>query len=274
LKHEVGATMTEASQNRPISVAALLDSRLGLFAARAVLVLLFFCLWQFASGRFISKFWVSDPTSVFGKLVDWSSDGSLWRHLQTTLTTMFLGYGLGSVLGIIIGFVLGLSPAAERIVSPYLSALYGLPKIALAPLFVILLGIGIESKVALVALVVVFLILYTTLEGGRNVDPDYIQFMKLMGATWWEILRKVLFPSSLAWIYSGLRLAVSYAFTTTVVGEVLSSNRGLGYLITSSAARFDAAGVFAAVTVLVILSVIFTQALTRLEARGQRSHAS
>ena len=265
--------MSDVSIRRPQSAPALFSGNRGLFIGRLLLIVLFFVAWQLASGRLISKFWISDPVSVATRLAAWSSDGSLWRHLLTTMTTMVLGYGIGSIAGIVIGFLLGIFRPAERILSPYLTALYGLPKIALAPLLVIMLGIGIESKVALVSLVVVFLVLYTTLDGVRDVDGDYVLFMKLMGATWWERLRKILFPATLPWIYTGLRLAVSYAFTTTVVGEVLSSNRGLGYLITSSAARFDAAGVFAAVTVLVVVSVIITQTLTQLERRASRQQA-
>jgi NitT/TauT family transport system permease protein len=248
-----------------------LDARSGVLAVQMVIVIAFLSFWQLGAGRLFPDFWTSDPASIFGVLAGWAEDGSLWRHLATTLQTMALGYVIGAACGIALGLFLGLFPPAELIIGPYLTALYGLPKIALAPLFVILLGIGIASKVALVACVVVFLVLYTTLDGVRDVDRDYILFMRLMGATWLETLTKVVLPATLPWMYTGLRLAVTYAFTTTVVGEVLSSNRGLGFLITSSAAHFDSAGVFAAVLVLVILTSLLTQLLTHLErwsARG------
>jgi NitT/TauT family transport system permease protein len=112
------------------------------------------------------------------------------------------------------------------------------------------------------------------MDGVRDVDPELIDALQLMRARRDEPILKVVLPSSLPWIYNGLRVAVSYALTTAVVGELLSSNRGIGFLIESSAARFDSTGVFAAVLVLVALSVLVTEVLTRLERRATRNRGS
>jgi NitT/TauT family transport system permease protein len=213
---------------------------------------------------------VSDPISIGTTIAHWIEDGSLWNHLATSLVTLLIGYALGAAIGIVAGFLLGLMRFTDRTLAPFIAAFYGLPKVALLPLFVIFLGIGIESKVALVAVVVAFLLFYNTRDGVRDIDPDLIDSLRLLGATQLEILRKVLFPAALPWIYTGLRVAVGYALTTTVVGEVLSSNRGIGYLIESSAGRFNSAGVFAAVVVLVVLSLIITATLSRMELSSSR----
>ena len=241
-----------------------------IWLGRAAILLGFLAAWQLASGRLIPKMFVSDPVSIGMTIAQWIQDGSLWNHVATSLITLLIGYVLGAAIGIAAGFLLGLMRFADRTLAPFIAAFYGLPKVALLPLFVIFLGIGIESKVALVAVVVAFLLFYNTRDGVRDIDPDLIDSLRLLGATQFEILRKVLFPAALPWIYTGLRVAVGYALTTTVVGEVLSSNRGIGYLIESSAGRFNSAGVFAAVVVLVVLSLIITATLSRMELSSSR----
>jgi NitT/TauT family transport system permease protein len=241
-----------------------------IWLGRAAILLAFLIAWQLASGPLIPKMFVSDPISIGTTIAQWVTDGSLWNHLATSLVTLLIGYVLGAAIGIVAGFLLGLMRFADRTLAPFIAAFYGLPKVALLPLFVIFLGIGIESKVALVAVVVAFLLFYNTRDGVRDIDPDLIDSLRLLGATQLEILRKVLFPAALPWIYTGLRVAVGYALTTTVVGEVLSSNRGIGYLIESSAGRFNSAGVFAAVVVLVVLSLIITATLSRMELSSSR----
>lgn len=244
--------------------------RAAIWLGRASILLGFLAIWQLASGTLIPRMFVSDPVSIVETIAQWIADGSLWNHLATSLVTLMLGYGLGGAIGIAAGFMLGLAPFADRTLAPFIAAFYGLPKVALLPLFVIFLGIGIESKVALVAVVVAFLLFYNTRAGVRDVDPDLINSLRLMGATQAETLRKVFVPATLPWIYTGLRVAVGYALTTTVVGEVLSSNRGIGFLIKSSAGRFNSAGVFAAVVVLVALSLLITATLTRMEVSSSR----
>jgi NitT/TauT family transport system permease protein len=249
---------------------ALPRRRLGLLAGQIAVVAIILASWQLASGTLIPLFWISNPSRIATVLWTWIANGSIWPHLGATLGVLALGYGIGAAAGIALGFVLGMLPRVERVVAPYVAALFCLPKIALLPLFIILFGIGIESRVMLVAVVVVFLTLYSTIDGVRDVDRDLIDALRLMGASRLEILRKVLLPSALSWIYTGLRVSVSYALTTTVVGELLQSNQGLGFLIESSAARFDSTGVFAAVVILVIVSVALVEVLGALERRATR----
>jgi NitT/TauT family transport system permease protein len=248
----------------------VLGSPAGLLAGRAATVLIVLSAWELASGGVLPAAWMSSPSRIAAALASMILDGTLWFHLQATLLAVSLGYVLGSAAGIALGLGLGLMPKLDEVLRPFISGLWSLPKIALLPLFVIFLGLGIESKAALVASVVVFLVLYCTVDGVRDVDRDLIDSLVLMGATRREITMKVLLPAALPWIYTGMRVSISYALVTAVVGELLSSNRGLGFLMESAAARFDASQVFAGIVVLVVISLGLTALLTRLESSSLR----
>ena len=237
------------------------------WAGRAALLVVLVVFWQLASGTLLPTFYVSSPSKVFEVLVRWISDGTIWQHVGTTVGVLFLGYVIGATMGIASGLWLGLNPRAERILQPFIAALFGLPKMALLPLLIIVFGIGMVSKVVLVASVVVFLLLFATLSGVRDIDKDMVESLRLMGATEQELTRKVRMPAILPWIYTGLRTSIGYALTTTVVSEALQSNRGLGFLIEHSAVSFNAAGVFAAVIALLVLSTAIMLPLGALEAR-------
>jgi len=252
------------------ALKAFLSTRAGVAVGRAAILIALLGIWELASGTLTSKFWVSSPSAISGMLLKWTNDGSLWVHLRATLSAMMAGYVIGAAGGIVMGLVLGFLPQLQRVLAPYISALYALPKIALAPLFVIVLGIGIESKIALVAITVFFLALYNTLDGVRDVDRDLMRALGLMGATRTEIVRKALIPGTLPWIFTGLRIAVRYALTAAILGELIASNQGIGYLIEFSAGQYNSTGVFAAVSVLVVCSVILTEILRRTEAFTQR----
>jgi NitT/TauT family transport system permease protein len=247
-----------------------LATPLGLTLGRTLILLALVGVWEAASGTLIPKFWVSSPSAIIAVLGRWSADGSLFHHIAATLTEMGSGYVIGAAAGIGCGLCLGFLPYVERVTAPFVAALYALPKIALAPLFVILFGIELESKIVLVASTIFFLLLYNTLDGVRDIDRDLVQALEVMGATRGEIVRKALVPATLPWIFTGLRIAVRYAFTAAILGELMASNEGIGYLIEASAGDYNTAGVYAAVFVLVALSVLFTELLTRTEASTLR----
>jgi NitT/TauT family transport system permease protein len=244
----------------------------GRILARTVLALLILAMWQYLPSQGL-RFWMSGPLQITARLATWVIDGSLWANLAATLLAMALGYVIGTAAGILLGLVFGLLPRLHRVLSPYITALYAMPKIALAPLFVITLGIGIESKVALVAITVFFLVLNSTLDGVRNVDRDLVRTLTLMGATRHEVTRKVLLPATLPWIFTGMRIAVRYAFTNTLLAELIASNSGIGFMIEYYSGVFDATGTYAAILVLVILSVALTEVLSLIESKMAHSHS-
>jgi NitT/TauT family transport system permease protein len=222
--------------------------------------------WQFGTSARV-RFFSSTPSAIAGTIRDWVVDGSLWIHLGATLAAMVVGYAIGCLLGIVLGLVLGFLPRARRVLQPYISGLYALPKIALAPLFVIAFGIELNSKIALVAITVLFLLLTSTLDGFRDVDGDLVTTLRLMGATTWESTRKVVLPAIVPWIFTGMRISVRYAFTATLLAELIAANRGLGFLIQSSSGKFDATGAYAAIVILIAFSIVITEALSAVERR-------
>ena len=167
----------------------------------------------------------------------WSLDGSLWFHSWITIQETVAGFILGSVGGIVLGFGIGRNSRLAEILDPFVLAVYSVPKVALAPLFIIWFGIGIWMKIVLAAVTVLFIVFFNTLAGVRNVDRDLTDAVWLMGAKPRDILMKVLVPSAMGWALTGVRIAIPYALIGAIIGELIASNRGIGYLISASAAH-------------------------------------
>ena len=227
-------------------------------------------LWQGASGRLIDNFFISNPVDVGTRLVGWLKDGSLFVHIWATVYATVMGFIVGSVGGILLGIWLGVSPFTSRLLNPYLSALNALPKVALAPLFVLWFGLGIESKIALAAVLVLFLVFLNTYAGVREVDQDLIDGARLMKATRVQVITKVIIPSATSWMFAGLKISVPYALIGAVLGEMIASNRGLGYLVQFSGSQFDSAGVFAVLLVIALLAVVLNFLVEIVQYRMQQ----
>ena len=223
--------------------------------------------WQFASGTVIPTFFVSKPTAIAAQLYAWIADGSLFFHTVITATEAFAGFFLGSALGIGVGLLLGRIQLLAELLDPFIMAFYSLPKIALAPLFILWIGIGMDMKIALTAVIVFFLVFLNTYTGVRNVSRELIAILGLMGASERHVLTKVVIPSAFTWVFAGLRISVPYALIGAIVGELIASNRGLGFLLTSSAGQFDTTGVFAALIAIVILAFILNTFVKVLEMK-------
>jgi NitT/TauT family transport system permease protein len=270
--------MTMADTIRPVTEAeAVVSPRKWadastptLLAMQAALGLAFLIAWQLAAGRFLDEFLVSSPIAVARRLWLWIADGSILLHIWATVYATVIGFVIGAVAGVIGGLWLGMSPFFSRLLSPYIWAFNALPKVALAPLFILWFGLGIQSKVALAAVLVVFLVFVNTFSGVREVDQDLIDGVRLMRAKRSQLLTKVILPSATSWIFVGLKTAVPYALIGAIIGELIASNRGLGYLVQRSGSEFDTAGVFAALLVISVLAVIFNQFVEAIQARLER----
>ena len=235
--------------------------------ALGVVILL---LWQGASGRLVDNFFISNPIDVGKRLLDWIADGSLFIHIWATVYATVWGFIVGSVGGVVLGIWLGVSPFTSRLLNPYLNALNALPKVALAPLFVLWFGLGIESKVALAAVLVLFLVFLNTYAGVREVDQDLIDGARLMKATRTQVIFKVIIPSAMSWVFAGLKISVPYALIGAVLGEMIAANRGLGYLVQFSGSQFDSAGVFAVLIVIALLAVALNFLVEFVQHRVQQ----
>jgi NitT/TauT family transport system permease protein len=227
-------------------------------------------IWQGASGRLIDNFFISNPIDVGSRLYGWTIDGSIFAHITATVYATAMGFIIGSVGGAILGIWLGVSPFASRLLGPYLNALNALPKVALAPLFVLWFGLGIESKIALAAVLVLFLVFLNTFAGVREVDQDLIDGARLMRATRSQVILKVIIPSAASWVFAGLKIAMPYALIGAVLGEMIASNRGLGYLVQFSGSQFDSAGVFAVLFVIALLAVGLNYLVESAQGRIER----
>lgn len=227
-------------------------------------------VWQALSGWVVDDYFVSNPASIAQRLFKWTVDGSIFVHVAATVYATLLGFLIGTVAGLVLGVWLGLSPFTSRLLDPYLSALNALPKVALAPLFVLWFGIGIESKIALAAILVLFLVFLNTYSGVREVDQDLIDCVRLMRANRFQVLMKVIIPSTASWVFASLKISVPYALIGAVLGEMIAANRGLGYLVQFSGAQFDTAGVFAALVVIAVLAVVLNGVVGVFQKRAER----
>ena len=270
-------TTAEAAEALSLPIGAAGDARhdLAIRAGQVAIGAAILAIWHLVSGRLIDPFFISSPAAVAFKLWNWSIDGTLWHAFTYTFKAMIIGFLIGSFAGFVTGFVLGRSDILARLFDPFITAIYCMPKIALAPLLILWFGIGIESKVAMSALIVFFLVFLNTFSGVRDVNPLYLQVTSIMGATPLQQLRHVVFPSAAAWVLTGLKVSVPYALIGAVVGELISSNRGIGFLIGQASGLFDTAGVFAGLAVLAATGIILTAGLKKLESRllrwrGQR----
>jgi NitT/TauT family transport system permease protein len=238
---------------------------LSVLGWRVAIVVVGLSAWEFASGRLIKPFWISSPSEIFWQLAAWVASGELWLHVEVTLTETVLGFVFGAVAGIAVGLALGLNRRLAAVLDPFIVAFYSLPKIALAPLFILWFGVGLTSKVVLAMFVVFFLVFYNTYAGVLAVEQELVDVLRLMGGSRWQIVRKVILPSALIWIFTGMKSSVPYALIGAVVGEMMASNKGLGYLIQAAAGQYDTGGVFAALFVLMLIATGLHELLKQSE---------
>ena len=233
---------------------------------QAVVGLTALALWQtLVTLKILDSFFVSRPSDIAQRIGQWVTGGSLWGHLAATLEESILGLLIGAALGISLGFSLGRSPLVASIFDPYIKMLNAVPRVVLAPLFLLWFGLGIWSKVALAVTLVFFVMFFNTYQGVRDADRVLVDNVRMLGANERQLVRHVLIPSALTWIFSSLQTSLGFAMVGAVVGEYLGSTRGLGYVIAQAEGTFDTTGVFAGMTVLSLVVVIVSTGVTRLE---------
>jgi len=227
---------------------------------------LFLGAWEWGvRANELDPFFVSRPSAIAGRIAAWTTSGAIWGHLAVTLEEAVLGLIVGSVLGIALGFVLARSPFAARVADPYIKMLNAIPRVVLAPLFLLWFGLGIWSKVALAVTLVFFVMFFNTYQGVRDADAVLIDNVRMLGASERQLVRHVLVPSALTWIFSSLQTSLGFAMVGAVVGEYLGSAHGLGYVISQAEGTFDTTGVFAGMFVLAVVVVIVSAGVTEVE---------
>src|SRR2546430_406472 len=223
----------------------------AILAAQIAVGLTALALWQtLVALRVLDPFFVSRPSAIAQRIWQWIAGGSLWGHLAVTLEESLLGLLLGAALGISLGFSLARSPFLAHVFDPYIKMLNAVPRVVLAPLFLLWFGLGIWSKVALAVTLVFFVMFFNTYQGVRDADRVLIDNVRMLGASERQLVRHVLIPSALTWIFSSLQTSLGFAMVGAVVGEYLGATRGLGYVLSQAEGTFDTTGVFPGMTVL------------------------
>jgi NitT/TauT family transport system permease protein len=235
---------------------------------RLVLLALVLLSWEFY-GRFISDVWFSRPSLILGRLWTWGGEG-LAGHIATTLTEMAGGLLVGIPIGTLFGLFLGRLPVTAGLLRPIIFGLYSIPLVTLAPLLIFWFGLDLEPKIILVSIVTFFLLFFTTFAGVQTIDRDLIENFRLLGASRSELLQKLIAPACLAWILSGLKVALPYSLIAATVGEMLMARAGVGFLLMNASQQIDITGMLAALTILMIVGVAIGEAANALERRIMR----
>jgi len=247
---------------------AVPEKRPGLVVWQIALAAALLLAWEWASASgLLDPFFFSRPSDVVRRVAQWVWTGSLWAHVWTTFTEAVLAFAIGGVLGVLFGLSLASVPLLAALFEPYIRIANALPRVVLAPIFLLWFGLGIWSKVALGVTVVFFIVFFNTYRGVREVDRAIIDNARMLGASQAQLVRHVLVPSALTWIFSSLHISVGMTIVAVVVGEYLGASRGIGYLIAQAEGVFDTTGVFAGMIVLAAWVLVVSALIGRLERR-------
>ena len=236
----------------------------------AVVVLVF---WHLATATSLfgdpknAQFFFAQPIAVATRIVEWFVSGSIWYHLGITLAEAMLAFAIGAGGGVAIGFWFARKPLLAAIFDPYVKAANALPRVVLAPIFAMWLGLGIWSKVALGVTLVFFIVFFNVYQGVKEVNQTVLANARMLGMNERQLLRHIYLPSALSWTFSSLHTAVGFAVVGAVVGEYLGSSAGLGYLIQQAEGVFDVTGVFAGMFVLMAFVLVIDWVVTLVEDR-------
>jgi NitT/TauT family transport system permease protein len=243
--------------------------RIGVTAVRLFLILGFLFLWEVASGRWIEPFLISSPSRIFSSLIAGFHSGDLLLHTWVTFQEIAIGFPLGAMTGIALGYWFGRSRLLAEIFEPIIIALNGIPRTAVAPLFIVWLGIGIWSKVGVVFLLTFFLNFFNTYTGMRQMDQEYVD-LALMGVKGWKLSFKVIFPAISPYVFTGIRTSIPFAVIGAIVGEFIAATEGVGFFIRLSAGIFKTADVFVGIIVLMIMVIVMDKIAELVERRSLR----
>jgi NitT/TauT family transport system permease protein len=225
-------------------------------------------VWQAAGNAgLLNPLYMPTPLQIWRALAELFGDGRIWPHIEATFTAALAGLALGIVVGIVLGVIAALARPVAELLEPVMLLLNAIPRVILAPLFVIWLGIGIASKVALAFILVAVVIFFTVFTGIRQVDRKLVERIVTLGGNRWDLLRHVYLPSVAAWVLGNLKVAVGFAFTGAVVGEFVAASRGLGYLLSFAQSTYNAALMLAIVLLIMAVVLVIFALAGRLEKR-------
>jgi NitT/TauT family transport system permease protein len=235
---------------------------------RALALAALILLWE-ATGwaGLINPLYAAPPSEVAALAWGLFADGSIWPHLEATFSAALLGLAIGLAIGIVLGFAAALIPLLAALLEPVMLLLNAVPRVILAPLFVIWLGIDLGSKVALATVLVAVLIFFAVYSGVREVDQRLVERVRTLGGGKAVLVREVYIPSVVSWVMGNLKVAVGFAFTGAVVGEFVASWRGLGFLLQFAQSTYNAALSLALISLIMLFVLVLFFLAEQLERR-------
>ncbi|MCC6474966.1 MAG: ABC transporter permease, partial [Burkholderiales bacterium] len=236
-------------------------------AWRALVAAALFGLWELGSA-WMGAQWLPRPGAVGVRICELAGSGLLAHHALVTFWEAAAGMVLGGLGGAALPFLLQLSPRLMRASEPFLAAAFGVPKLALAPLFILWLGIGMPTKIVFVASIVFFLLFYNGMAGVLSVDPRLVAMARVAGAGRRVIMREIVWNTTLPFLFAGLKIALPRALSGAVVGEFIASDAGLGWYINNARSINDTVGVVTGVVVVTVLVILVNAGLQHVQARS------
>lgn len=266
LSDEALARESEAAQKR------IRQRRTLIISLRVLVLVVVLGGWELAARyKWIDPFFYSMPSMIWNQIVEWmrdgTSQGSLGRQVAVTLEETVIGFLIGSIAGVICGILLGRNKLLSDVFSLYIQIANSIPRVVLGSIFVIALGLGMASKVALAVVMVFFVVFGNAFQGVREADKYMIANAQILGASSRQVTMSVVIPSAMSWILASLHVSFGFALVGAVVGEFLGAKEGIGLLISTAQGAFNASGVFAAMIVLAVVALLADFLLTTLEKR-------
>lgn len=261
--------MTAMAQTRIDATASTgLPRNSYIWLARAVLLCLLIGAWEYAASHgLLNPVFFGRPSGIAAYLWKGVVEGQLLADVLWTVVGTLGAFVLGSIAGILVGLLFVMYPSVEKTLDPFVAALNALPRIALAPLFLLWFGLGLSSKIALGASLTLFIVLSSTVAGIRSVDQDFLTLARTIGARPIQVFGRITLPSAVPTIFSGLRLGLIYAMLGVIAGEIIGAEVGLGQRLSYLAGTFATDGVFAVLVLLALLGTSITWLMSAMEAR-------
>lgn len=261
---------TATDRGERMDTSTVRNRRILINVLRILLLVVIIGGWELGTRtHVIDAFFWGQPSGIWEQIVTWATKGtalgSLWEQIGVTLEETIIGFIIGVVLGVIIGVVLGRNRFLSDVLGPYIKAGNSIPRVVLGSIFIIGLGLGIQSKVALAVVLVFFIVFFNAFQGVREADRNLLANARILGASQLQVTTDVILPSALTWIIASLHTSFSFALVGAVVGEFLGSTQGLGLLIETAQNTFNANGVFAAMAILAVVALLSELLITRLE---------
>jgi NitT/TauT family transport system permease protein len=273
LPPDTTATLEVETGDRDVARARARSRRLVLVQLlRLALAVFVVGGWELSTRvEWVDPFFFGQPSGIAAQVVKWvqngTAQGPLWEQILVTLEETVLGFLIGVALGVIFGVVLGRNRLLADVAGPYIKAFNAMPRVVLGSIFVIALGLGIQSKVALAVVLVFFVVFFNAFQGVREVDRNLLNNARILGANERQISTSVILPSALSWIIASLHTSFGFALVGAIVGEYLGANKGIGLMIATAQGTFNANGVFAAMLILAVIAILAESVVTWLENR-------